>query len=180
MEGTMSEIRMFAGTFAPRSWAFCQGQTLQINSNTALFALLGTIYGGDGKTTFMLPNLAGRTPMGTGVGAVTKVFPLGMAVGTESVTCDVAHMPMHTHTAGSETVSMKAFSDEGNTASPTGNTLATLTGLYSNQPSDSTMKPISNAFALSVTGGSQPISIRQPYLGMNYIICVMGIFPSRS
>ncbi|WP_294247734.1 phage tail protein [uncultured Chryseobacterium sp.] len=180
MEGTMSEIRMFAGTFAPRAWAFCQGQTLQINTNTALFALLGTMYGGDGRTNFMLPNFAGRAPMGTGTGAGTKVFPLGMAAGTENITCDVQHMPMHTHTAGSETISMKAYSDEGNSASPTGNTLATVAGLYSDQQADSTMKPVSNAFALSVAGGSQPINIRQPYLGMNYIICVMGIFPSRS
>lgn len=180
MDGTMSEIRMFAGNFAPRNWAFCQGQTLQINTNTALFALLGTIYGGNGVTTFMLPNFAGRAPMGTGTGVGTKVFSLGMAVGTESVTCDVQHMPMHTHYGGSETISMKAYSDEGNSASPTGNTLATLTGLYSNQQADSTMKSVSNTYALSVTGGNQPIGIRQPYLGMNYIICTMGVFPSRS
>jgi len=160
MEGTISEIRMFAGNFAPQYWAFCQGQTLQINTNQALFALLGTIYGGDGKTTFMLPNFAGRTAMGTGVGVGTKVFSLGMAVGAETVTCDVQHMPTHMHTAGSETVSFKTFSDEGNSGSPAGNTLASLGGLYSNQQPDSAMKPISNAFSLSTSGGSQPIKTR--------------------
>ncbi|GEN76086.1 phage tail protein [Chryseobacterium hagamense] len=180
MEGTMSEIRMFAGNFAPKNWAFCQGQTLQINTNQALFALLGTMYGGDGRTTFMLPNFAGRTAMGTGTGVGTKTFQLGQMVGTETVTCDQQHMPMHNHLPGSETISIKAFSDAGNTGSPTGNTLAALPGLYSTQQADSTMKPISNAFSLSTSGGSQPINIRQPYLGMNYIICLMGIFPSRS
>lgn len=180
MEGTMSEIRMFAGNFAPQYWAFCQGQTMAINTNQALFALLGTMYGGNGTTNFMLPNFAGRTAMGTGTGVGTKVFSLGMMVGTETVTCDVQHMPAHIHTAGSETVSIKTFSDEGNTGSPAGNTLASLQGLYSSEQPDSSMKGISNAFALSASGGNQPISIRQPYLGINYIICMYGIFPSRS
>lgn len=180
MEGTMSEIRMFAGNFAPKYWAFCQGQTISINTNQALFALLGTMYGGNGTTTFMLPNFAGRTAMGTGTGAGTKVFQLGMMAGTETVTCDIQHMPMHTHTAGSETVSIKTFSDQGNTGSPAGSTLASLQGLYSSEQPDSNMKAIPNAFALSVSGAGQPMSIRQPYLGINYIICMYGIFPSRS
>jgi len=180
MEGTMSEIRMFAGNFAPKYWAFCQGQTLAINTNQALFALLGNTYGGDGRTTFMLPNFSGRTAMGTGTGVGTKVFQLGQMVGAETVTCDQEHMPMHSHLPGSETISIKAFSDAGNTGSPTGSTLAALPGLYSTLQADSNMKPISNAFALSTAGASQPISIRQPYLGINYIICVYGIFPSRS
>ncbi len=180
MEGTISEIRMFAGNFAPRNWAFCQGQTIAINTNQALFALLGTMYGGNGTTTFMLPNFAGRTAMGTGTGAGTKVFPLGMMVGTETVTCDIQHMPMHTHTAGTETISIKTISDEGNTGSPAGSALASLQGLYSTEQPDSNMKAMPNAFALSVSGASQPISIRQPYLGINYIICMYGIFPSRS
>ncbi|WP_294281212.1 phage tail protein [uncultured Chryseobacterium sp.] len=180
MEGTMSEIRMFAGNFAPKYWAFCQGQTLAINTNQALFALLGNMYGGDGRTTFMLPNFSGRTAMGTGVGAGTKTFQLGQIEGTETVTCDIQHMPMHNHLPGSETISIKAFSDAGNIGSPTSNTLAALPGLYSTQQPDSNMKPISNAFALSTAGGSQPIGIRQPYLGINYIICMYGIFPSRS
>lgn len=180
MDGTMSEIRMFAGNFAPKSWAFCQGQLLAINTNQALFALLGTMYGGNGVTTFALPNFAGRTAMGTGSGAGIDNWILGEMDGTPTVTLLTSNLPMHNHASGTETASIKAFSDGGNTGSPTNATLASLTGLYSNQTADSTLRPITTAFSLSVTGGSQPISIQQPFLGMNYIICLNGIFPSRS
>lgn len=181
MEGTMSEIRMFAGNFAPQYWALCQGQAMAVNTNQALFALLGTTYGGDGITNFMLPNLAGRTAMGTGIGVGTKVFQLGMMVGTETVTCDIQHMPTHTHSAGSEAASIKTFSSPGSTGSPAGSALASLDGLYSTDQPDSSMKPLpNNTLTLSVAGAGQPINIRQPYLGINYIICTYGIFPSRS
>lgn len=180
MEGTMSEIRLFAGNFAPKYWAFCQGQTLAINTNQALFALLGTIYGGDGRTTFMLPNFAGRMPMGTGTAAGINSFQLGQLSGQPTITCTMANMPMHTHVPVGENVSIKAFSEGGDTGSPTNNTLASVQGLYSTQEADSTLKPIPNAFNLSVVGQTQPINNQQPYLGMNYIICTMGIFPSRN
>lgn len=180
MDGTMSEIRMFAGNFAPKAWAFCQGQTLAINTNQALFALLGTMYGGNGVTTFMLPNFAGRTPMGTGNGVGNDNWTLGEIAGTPTVTCTTANMPMHNHASGTETASIKTFSDGGDTGSPVDATLASLAGLYSTQPADSTLRPVTTAFSLSVAGGSQPISIQQPFLGMNYIICLYGIFPSRS
>lgn len=180
MDGTMSEIRMFAGDFAPRNWAFCQGQTLNINTNQALFALLGVTYGGNGITTFMLPNFAGRTPMGAGNAVGVKSYQLGEVSGSETVSCTLSNMPMHTHASGTEKVAIKTFSGEGDTNSPTNNTLAALSGLYSDNPANTTLRPISTAFNLSVTGGSQPINVRQPYLGMNYIICLYGIFPSRS
>ncbi|WP_185681238.1 phage tail protein [Chryseobacterium sp. 18068] len=180
MDGTMSEIRMFAGDFAPKAWAFCQGQTLAINTNQALFALLGTMYGGNGVTTFMLPNFAGRTAMGTGNGVGTDNWVLGEMAGTPTVTCITANLPMHNHASGTETASIKTFSDSGDTGSPTNATLASLAGLYSTQPADSTLRPITTAFSLSIAGGSQPISIQQPFLGMNHIICLYGIFPSRS
>ncbi|MCD1116366.1 phage tail protein [Chryseobacterium turcicum] len=180
MDGTISEIRMFAGNFAPRNWAFCQGQTLAINTNQALFALLGTMYGGNGISTFMLPNFAGRTPMGTGSGVGTSNWILGQMSGTPTVTCTTNNMPMHNHASGTETVAIKTFSDGGDTGSPTNGTLASVAGLYSNQPADSTLRPITSAFSLSVAGGSQPINIQQPFLGMNYIVCLYGIFPSRS
>lgn len=180
MEGTMSEIRLFAGDFAPKSWALCQGQTLAINTNQALFALLGTMYGGNGTTTFMLPNFAGRAPMGTGRAAGINSFQLGEITGTTAITCTSANMPMHNHISISEKVAIKTFSDGGDTGAPTNSTLAALSGLYSTQTADTTLKAIPAAFNLSVEGGNQPIDIQQPYLGMNYIICLYGIFPSRS
>lgn len=180
MEGTMSEIRMFAGDFAPRNWAFCQGQLLSVNTNQALFALLGTTYGGDGRNTFMLPNFAGRAPMGTGNAVGVDSYQLGEMLGSDTVVCTQANMPMHTHDSGTETVAIKTFSDGGDTGSPTNNTLASLSGLYSNQAADTSLRQISTAFNLTVAGGSQPMNIQQPYLGMNYIICLYGIFPSRS
>jgi len=181
MDGTMSEIRIFAGDFAPKSWAFCQGQLLNINTNQALFSLLGTTYGGNGSTNFMLPNFAGRAPMGTGntVGGINS-FQLGQMSGSETITCTQANMPVHTHASGTEKVAIKTFSDGGDTGSPTDSTLASLAGLYSSQTADSSLKAISTAFNLSAAGGSQPINIQQPYLGMNFIICLYGIFPSRS
>jgi microcystin-dependent protein len=180
MEGTMSEIRMFAGDFAPKNWAFCQGQLLGISTNQALFALLGTTYGGDGITTFMLPNFMGRTPMGAGNASGVESFQLGEMTGSDTITCIQANMPMHTHDSGTETVAIKTFSDGGDIGSPTDNTLASLSGLYSGQAADTSLRAISTAFNLSIAGGSQPMNIQQPYLGMNYIICLYGIFPSRS
>lgn len=176
----MSEIRMFAGNFAPKSWAFCQGQILAINTNQALFALLGTMYGGNGVSTFALPNFAGRTAMGTGSGAGIDSWTLGEVDGTPTVTLLNSNLPMHNHASGTETVSIKTFSEGGNTGAPSDATLASLQGLYSSQPADTALRPTTAAFSLSVTGGNQPISIQQPFLGMNYIICLYGIFPSRS
>lgn len=176
----MSEIRMFAGNFAPKSWAFCQGQLLAINTNQALFALLGTMYGGNGVTTFALPNFAGRTAMGTGGAAGVDSWTLGEVDGTTAVTLLTSNLPMHNHASGTETASIKTFSEGGDTGSAANATLASLQGLYSSQPADTALRPITTAFSLSVAGGSQPISIQQPFLGMNYIICLYGIFPSRS
>ncbi|KQS91783.1 tail fiber protein [Chryseobacterium sp. Leaf394] len=179
MEGTMSEIRLFAGSFAPKYWAYCQGQTMQISTNQALFALLGTMYGGNGSTTFMLPNFSGRMPVGTGAAAGIKTIQLGQISGQSAITLTVDNMPTHTHMPISETASITAFSEGGDIGSPTNNTLASVQGLYSTEQADSTLKPIANTFNLSAAGQSQSINIQQPYLGMNYIICLMGIFPSR-
>lgn len=180
MEGTMSEIRLFAGDFAPKSWALCQGQTLAINTNQALFSLLGTTYGGNGVTTFQLPNFAGRTPMGTGNARGVNPYTLGQVDGTESATMTIAQMPTHNHISGAETVAIKTLADAGNTGIPTNNTLASLAGMYSDQVANTTLNTINAAFSLTPVGGTQPFSIQQPYLGMNYIICLYGIFPSRN
>lgn len=179
MEGTISEIRLFAGDFAPKNWALCQGQILPISTNQALFALLGVNYGGNGISTFGLPNFAGRMAMGTGSAVGVQSYTLGQMSGSPTNTCLQSNMPMHTHTPISETATISTFSDGGSTGVPTDNNLASLQGLYSNQTADTSLKAISTAFNLSAAGRSAPISVQQPYLGLNYIICLMGIFPSR-
>jgi microcystin-dependent protein len=179
MEGTISEIRMFAGDFAPKYWAFCQGQTLNINTNQALFALLGVTYGGNGITILCSQILPEELLWEPGQQMELKLS-IGEVSGTETVVCTLSNMPKHTHESTAGTIGIKTFSGDGDTNSPTNSTLAALPGLYSENPSDTALRPISAAFNLSVAGGSQPINIRQPYLGINYIICLYGIFPSRS
>ena len=170
-EGFIGEIRMFAGNFAPKDWAFCQGQLLSISQNTALFSILGTTYGGDGRVTFALPNLSGRVPVGVGQGAGLTNRQLGEMSGTETVTLTTAQMPAHSHT-------VNAVTADGNQNLPTNNLPAntkTLDKEYSDANANTTMNPT----MIGVSGGSQPFGVMQPSLGMNYIICVNGIYPSR-
>lgn len=192
MEGTIGEIRMFAGNFAPRSWQFCQGQLLSIAQNSALFSILGTTYGGNGQTTFALPDLRGRTPVGQGQGPGLSSISLGQVAGTENVTLLITQMPAHNHTAVATvtgTVTPKAFADEGLGDDPT-NAFAAVSSasnrIYTNntQTPDAVMgsSPIAATatVTIGIAGNSQPVPIRNPYLGMNYIICLEGIFPSRN
>lgn len=179
MEGTMSEIRLFAPNFAPKNWALCYGQILAISTNQALFSLLGTTYGGNGVQTFMLPDFRGRAPMGTGQPSGVTQYVLGQIQGTNSITATSLNLPAHNH-AGTGSYSMSALSDGGDSGLPTGNTLASLNGLYSAQPADSTIKSIQVPVTVSSTGNNLPIPVQQPYLGMNYIICLYGIYPSRN
>lgn len=180
MEGTLSEIRMFAGNFAPKSWAFCAGQLLPINSNQALFSLIGTTYGGNGTTNFALPNLCGRVPVGTGVtdGGI-NAYQLGEINGSTNVTVLPQNMPQHTHMVNSNPPTLHAYSDGGDTGNPTNAHLAGLNDLYSTELADTSLAPINSNVTVGLTGGSQAISIQQPYLGMNYIICLNGVYPSR-
>lgn len=175
MEGTLAEIRSFAGNFAPRGWMFCNGQLLSIAQWTAVFALVGTTYGGDGQNTFGLPNLNSRVPMGTGQGPGLSNVDLGQMAGTETVTLTSNQMPMHNHTA----------------TAPAAGTSDTATPASSKAPGPVSLGAgVSNAFGtastnlapptLGLAGGSQPHNNVQPFLGMNYIICVEGIFPSRN
>lgn len=178
MEGTIGEIRLFAGTFAPRNWAFCQGQLMSIAQNTALFSILGTNYGGNGSVTFGLPDLRGRVPVGTGSGPGLPAVALGEMAGTPSTTLLSVNLPAHNHL-------MLASNQLGGSTDPAGNFPAVLndasgTGSIPNNGYLATANTMMNAQAISVTGNNAPINIMQPYLGMNYIICMYGIFPSRN
>jgi microcystin-dependent protein len=190
MEGTIGEIRLFAGTFAPRNWAFCAGQLMSISQNTALFSILGTTYGGNGQTTFALPDLRSRCPVGTGQGPGLTNITLGEVSGTETVTLLTTQMPAHTHTA-TATVTPKAVNAPGASDDPTGKYVASVVDATANKLAsfhDGTGQTPVNLNAASSTatvtigiaGNSQPVPIRNPYLGMNYIICLFGIFPSRN
>jgi microcystin-dependent protein len=174
MEGTIGEIRMFAGNFAPKNWAFCQGQLLAIQSNTALFSILGTTYGGNGTTNFALPDLQGRVPVGAGTGPGLPTVVLGEIAGTNTNTLTISEMPMHTHTVAANA----GTAGRGLQVSPTNNFPAQNqdgSGNYAPTP-DTTMNPQ----MVGLAGGSQPVNNMQPYLGMNYVICLYGIFPSRN
>ena len=170
-EPFIAEIRIFAGNFAPRSWAFCNGQLLPISQNTALFSLIGTTYGGDGRTTTALPNLQGRAPMHPGRGPGLTSRRLGERVGVEQVTLSEAQMPNHTHTR-------RAVSSQGNTDSPEGNAHADTGGVDVFQSVASNL--VSMDSNLQNQGGGQPHNNMQPYLTINFIIALQGLYPSRS
>lgn len=162
-EPFLSEIRIFSFNFAPRGWALCNGQMLPINQNQALFSLLGTTFGGDGRVNFALPDYRGRTPIHAGNG-----HTLGERGGEQAHTLSIAEMPTHTHVA-------RATSEVQNTIVPVGNYLATTTPseFYSGTPST----PMSPAI-LNNTGGSQAHLNMQPFLTLNFCIALQGIFPS--
>jgi microcystin-dependent protein len=178
----IAEIVMFGGNFAPRGWALCDGQLLQISQNTALFSLLGTTYGGDGRTTFQLPDLRGRFPMHPGSGAGLTTRRLGEKGGTETVTLNTNQIPAHGHT-GDGTV--KVSGDAANTNNPTGNALA-LAEAYSDQPFPTSpatpLKLRANSVEVTTadTGGGQSHNNMPPYQCVNFIIALQGIFPSRN
>jgi microcystin-dependent protein len=162
----VGEIRMFAGNFAPAGWMFCEGQLLPISENETLFQLIGTTYGGDGQSTFALPDLRGRIPIHQGNG-----FILAETGGAEEITLTVSQIPTHTHP-------FLASGVNGTLVSPAGNLPANSFNVtpYINQPPDANM----NAGAISPIGGSQPHTNFQPYLCVDFIISLFGIFPSPS
>ncbi len=173
-EPFVAEIRIFAGNFAPRSWAFCNGQLLPVSQNTALFSLVGTTYGGDGRTTFGLPNLQGRAPMHPGRGPGLTDRRLGEHGGVETVTLSEDQMPNHTHT-------LRATAENGEQGSLTSAvTLARARGGAPYQSSTSANLVDMDARSLPNTGGSQAHNNLQPYLTLNFIIALEGLYPSRS
>lgn len=171
MEGTIGEIKLFAGNFAPLNWAFCYGQLLSIAENTALFSILGTTYGGNGVNNFALPDLRSRVPVGTGQGPGLSEMQLGETRGMEETTLLITNLPMHSHQVK---VSNKFAGDDH----PAGRYLgasAADKGFYDVTSDNSTMAPD----MITPAGGSQPFNNLQPSLGLNYIICLYGLFPLR-
>lgn len=178
MEGYIGEIRMFGGNFSPGAWNFCDGSLQSIAVYTALFSIIGTTYGGDGQSTFALPDFRGRIPVGTGNGPGLPVYELGQTGGHETATLTNQTMPMHTHPT---TISIRipAYSETGG-ADPNGAILSSLTNAYTDQATDSSLNAFTSPVTLQPVGQGVPFSVMQPYLALNYIICMEGIFPSRN
>jgi microcystin-dependent protein len=172
----VAEIRIFPFNFPPKGWAFCDGQLMPISQNTALFSLLGTTYGGDGKSTFALPDLQGRAPMHPGQGPGLSLHDLGENGGSETVTLLQSEMPLHTHTVG------RALDQTGNSTTPVSSIWAQAGSLraavnsYHPGPPTGAMK----SDVIQPTGGSQPHNNMQPYLTFNFCIALQGIFPPRT
>jgi len=184
MEGTMAEIRIFAGNFAPRNWFFCQGQLLAISQFQALFSLLGTIYGGDGRTTFALPDLRGRVPLGPGNGPGLSSYRQGQKGGVEQNILNVTQLPSHTH----NTV-INVSSGNASSSTPTAGASIATPGTGSGRSfsptlgfDNATPNVALNPRSVTVgnTGANQGVENRQPWSALHYIICYQGIFPSRS
>ena len=164
-EGFIGEVKLFAGNFAPRGWALCQGQLLPINSNSALFSILGTMYGGDGRTTFALPDLRGRVPVGVGTGPGLSTIREGQKGGQEMTTLNSLEVPSMSYQVPGYQTDVNGSGDDVKTGSRSVLTVG-------NQPNTSVNT--NNA------GGSRSHNNMQPYTGMNYIICLQGVYPSRS
>ena len=171
----IGQIMMFAGNFAPRGWALCQGQLLPIAQNTALFSILGTTYGGDGRNTFALPDLRGRLPMQPGQGPGLSPRTLGEQGGSQTVTLLSTQMPAHTHMLAASGAQADQFSPEGHVS-------AVQVDLNSQQPVNtyaSAPNTTMNPAAIGVAGGNQPHDNMSPFLCINFIIALQGAFPSR-
>ncbi|MGY5352999.1 phage tail protein [Wenyingzhuangia sp. IMCC45533] len=196
-EGFVGEIRMFGGNFAPRGWALCQGQLLSINSNFELFSILGTTYGGDGRVTFGLPDLRSRVAMGTGEGPALSNRRLGQKIGSENMTLNISHLPVHNHqvsvTGGtnanvllSTDTAVRNTPQEGDVpAAATFGPGLSATEVKAYGPATNTVNgqtittTTPNVTTLN-TGGQRAFGIIQPSTVVNYIICLQGTFPSRN
>ncbi len=187
-EPFLGEINLFAGNFAPRGWALCRGQLLPIGSNTALFALIGTTYGGDGRVTFALPNLQGRVPIGAGAGPGLTRRVQGSRGGDEIVTLSTAQIPSHTHgvTLTPELGASTGNADSHEPSPTTVLAVPTVQGApglnaYSSLPlpPDTDIEGASATVVASATGGGQSHTNMAPFNVLNYIIALIGVFPSR-
>jgi microcystin-dependent protein len=171
-EPFVGEVRMFAGNFAPQGWAFCDGQLLAVSQNDALFSLLGTVYGGDGRTTFGLPDMRGRLALHAGQGPGLSERRLGAKGGSEHETLTVNQIPSHKH-------NLAANNAAGTSTTPTGSLARDTAGSNLYAQALSTTRSNLSSNALNNTGGSQSHSNMMPYLCVNYIIALFGIYPSR-
>lgn len=180
-EPFIAEIKIFAGNFAPRGWAFCDGQLLPIAENTALFSLIGTTYGGDGRTTTALPNLKGRAPMHPGRGPGLTARRLGEKVGAETVTLTEAQIPSHTHEPWNNGGAVPTSPDPANRWPSrhvdAGSSSTPVEQVYKENP---TLDATFNSAQLAAAGGGQAHMNMQPCLALNYIIALAGLYPSRS
>ena len=167
MDPFLGQIIFFAGNYAPRNWALCYGQLLPISEYQALFSILGTTYGGDGRTTFALPDLRGRTAMGNGSNPTGSSYPLGFMGGQETVLLNGSQMPVHSHNIRAK--------EEGDTDDPNGVYIAGNGQLSFGTTSDVTL----NQSTVDSAGGNQPHNNMQPYTALSCFICINGIFPSR-
>ena len=176
MEPFLGSLLLVPYNFAPNGWAFCNGQLLPIQQYSALFSLLGVTYGGDGVSTFALPDLRGRVPISAGQGPGLQPYTLGQSGGAETATLGVNQLPTHNHTVNTVT-------GAATTAQPANGFLATVKGasvnsaeIYASSQPNSTL----NAGAVGMAGGNQPVDIRSPFLTFNWIIALNGVFPSRN
>jgi len=177
MEGYLAQVIGFAGNFAPSNWAFCHGQLLAISSNSALFSLLGTTYGGDGRTSFGLPDLRGRVFVGEGDGPGLPSNRLGERGGSSTTTLVTANLPPHSHTA-----TLHAESAEGITGNPGGALLGVITGdtkIYAPSVAADQVVMSPDSVTVSSTGSGLGFNNEQPFQVLNYIICTQGLYPSR-
>ncbi|RYY90658.1 MAG: phage tail protein [Chitinophagaceae bacterium] len=190
MEPLMAEIKLFGGNFAPQSWLFCDGSLLPISQYTALFSLLGTTYGGDGMTTFALPDLRGRAALhsGNGQGPGLSAHPLGEEGGSEANTLNTNNLAPHIHNLAG-TAQIMAKNANGDSVNPANGTVPGTVNdgqrdpiqhpFYSTGTPDTALSNQSIGGNTGIAGGNSPIPDMQPYLGMNYIICFEGIYPQR-
>jgi len=171
MDPFVAEIRIVPFNFPPHGWAFCQGQLLPLSQNTALFSLLGTTYGGNGKSNFALPDLQGRAPMHPGQGPGLSLHDLGETGGSETVSLLESEIPSHNHT-------VMAINDVGDINQPTGNGFARSSGasVYGTAGNNANFSDK----MLAVAGGDQPHNNMQPYLTLNFVIALQGVFPPRT
>lgn len=178
MEGVIGYTTLFAGNFPPKNWTFCAGQIMAIASNTALFSILGTTYGGNGQTTFGLPDLRGRMVVGAGQGPGLSPYSLGEVTGAETHNLLITEMPAHVHPVTGTFVPQAATT--ASQPEPTNGVAANTTDSFYSQTNDSQMAPFNANLTLSQTGSSLPFSLWQPYLALNYIICLQGVYPARN
>jgi microcystin-dependent protein len=168
----IGEIRMFGGNFAPAGWMLCQGQVIPISENDTLFNLIGTTYGGDGQETFALPNLQGRVPIHMGQSSGTSNYLIGESGGVESVTLTTQQIPSHTHPP-------IANNGTGTSTNPANNVWAAQPALLQYNPAGTEDSPLRNN-AIQQAGGSQPHDNMMPYLAVNYIISLFGVYPTQN